>query len=130
MQKSIVSILLICYMAVSTGVMVNAHYCMNKLDSTSFFTGKADRCGKCGMHTDKSHGCCRDEVKLIKMDDDQKINPAFAFSLPLLVAEAPAPSTFFNAILYNAFDGDEYNNHSPPIAGPSDIYLQNRVFRI
>ena len=71
MKKLLISGLLLCYLAFSCGVMVSFHYCMDKLASTEFFTSGDKQCGKCGMHMDDAHGCCRDEVQVVKIDDDQ-----------------------------------------------------------
>jgi len=62
---------MICYLGVTTGVVINFHYCMEKLASAKLFDTKSKKCGKCGMHMEDSDGCCRDEVKIVKM---KKIN--------------------------------------------------------
>ncbi len=110
--------------------MVNFHYCMDKLDSTHLFAGKTDKCGKCGMHTGSSHGCCRDEVQLIKMSEDQKTGAGFAFSLPSLKAVLVAPSAFIFSTVYSTPAEYYYTTHSPPLISQQDIYLENCVFRI
>ena len=53
MKKIVVPILLLCYLALTTGVIVNLHYCMNRLASTELFASESKQCGKCGMHTDE-----------------------------------------------------------------------------
>jgi len=44
MKKAAVSILLISYLAVSSGIVVNFHYCMNKLSSTELFAAEGKKC--------------------------------------------------------------------------------------
>jgi hypothetical protein len=130
MKKIAVSILLICYLAVSSGVIINFHYCMNRLASTELFAFEGERCGKCGMHTDESNGCCRDEVKIVKMVDDQKLTAAFSYVLPSLDAIFQKPSDFIVTSFYNVPLTRHFLNHSPPLLSAQDIYLQNSVFRI
>ena len=82
------------------------------------------------MHTDKSHGCCRDEVKIIKMEVDQKAASDISFELPALEALVQTPSQFLIASFINAGEIRHYQNHSPPLLTEQDTYLQNCVFRI
>lgn len=130
MKKVWVVILMVCYLAVSTGVIINYHYCMNRLASKAFYAPKAKKCGKCGMSMHKSKGCCRDEVKIIKMDDDQKVTAAITFELPALDEQVVVPSEFIVTSFYNGSEKRHYQNHSPPLLTGQDTYLQNCVFRI
>ncbi|MEP7376103.1 MAG: hypothetical protein ABI675_22090 [Chitinophagaceae bacterium] len=130
MKKIIVPILLICYLAVSTGIVVNLHYCMNRLTSAELFTGESKQCGKCGMNTDDSNGCCHDDIRIVKMDDDQKLTASVSFNLPAIEALVCEVSDFIVASFYNVPVTGHYQSHSPPLLSAQDIYLQNSVFRI
>ena len=130
MKKLLVSIVLLSYLALSTGVMVNFHYCMNRLASTEFFAAETKECPKCGMHIETSHGCCRDEVKIVKIDDDQKTNAVISFDFPSFAAPVQKPSEFIVNSFYNTGDERHHQNHSPPLLSAQDTYLQNGVFRI
>ena len=130
MKKIVVPILLLCYLAVSTGVIVNFHYCMNRLASTELYAGESKQCGKCGMHKNASNGCCQDEVKIVKMDDDQKITSSLSFNLPPGEALVCQVSDFTIASFYNVPETRHYRDHSPPLISEQDTYLQNSVFRI
>lgn len=103
---------------------------MDSLASTEIFGGENKTCDKCGMHITKSNGCCRDEVKIIKMVDDQKVTAYTSFELPALNAVVQLPSEFITASFVNANESRDFQNHSPPIPPGQDIYLQNCVFRI
>ena len=124
------SIVLISYLAVSSGIVINFHYCMNKLASAELFASENKQCGKCGMHTEDSNGCCRDEVKIVKMEDDQKLTSTFTFELPSSDAQVHIPSEFIVTSFYNVPDSGHFLNHSPPLLSAQDTYLQNGVFRI
>ena len=130
MKKITVIILLITYLAASIGVVVNFHYCMNKLDSSKLFEKKAENCSKCGMHTDDSNGCCRDEVTIVKMEDDQQVAIGFTYFLPSIEALTHETSEYIVASFYNVPLIRHYQNHFPPLLSAQDTYLQNSIFRI
>jgi hypothetical protein len=130
MRKISVFILLLCYLAFSSGVIINSHYCMNKLASTQLFVTGSKECGKCGMHIDDSHGCCRDEVKVVKMEDDQKVTSAVAFDIHALTPPAQVPSEFIATSFYNVPLQGYTSFQPPPLLKGQEIYLQNCVFRI
>ena len=130
MKKPLAFILLVCYFVVTSGVVVNSHYCMNRLASTELFVFKGDKCGKCGMNIHKSHGCCHDEVKVVKMQNDQQPTISLAFYLPSLDAAPAVISDFISTSYYNVPVDRPYHNHSPPLLTEQDTYLRNRVFRI
>jgi|SRR5882724_4771809 len=129
MKKALASITLICYLAVSTGMVVNFHYCMNRLASVHVFETKNNICGKCGMKMHKSHGCCRDEVKVFKIQDDQnKAQVVHQMQAPDAVVNIP--SSFIITSFYNNNESSYQVDHSPPLVTGQDTYLQNCVFRI
>jgi hypothetical protein len=130
MKKIIVSITLLCYLAVTCGIIINFHYCMNRFTSVQFFVTENKTCPRCGMHIIKSHGCCRDEVKIIKMKVDQKTASDISFELPALDVMGHFPSQFIVTSFFNVEETRHYKNHSPPLLSEQDTYLQNGVFRI
>jgi hypothetical protein len=130
MKKLVASISLACYLAVSCGVVVNYHYCMNRLASTQLFAAAKPVCGKCGMHTKGSNGCCHDEVKVVKLLQDQNTIPGFVYHLPSMDATINIPSEFIAASFYNIDEQRHFHNHSPPLLSAQDTYLQINVFRI
>lgn len=130
MKKIWVPIVILCYLAASSGVVVNFHYCMKKLVSHEFFANEGKKCARCGMGLHKSKGCCRDEVQLLKMASDQKTTAAISFELPHLDALVNTPSEFIATSFYNTSLQRYFHNHSPPLLSEQDTYLQNNVFRI
>jgi len=126
MKKGIAAILLFFYFAFSTGVVISYHYCMDEFDSLQLGDKKTDICGKCGMHTGNM-GCCNDEVKIFKIQDDQQTASAdFKFVAPVAIVE-PFPTWVETPVssVHEIF----VTNHSPPLS-KQDTYLQNCVFRI
>jgi hypothetical protein len=130
MKKIIASISLLCYLAVTCGVIVNSHYCMNRLASVHLFQTSTDVCARCGMDTHESNGCCRDEVKVVKLEQDQNKTTIATFDLPSLEPIVLIPSEFIAASFYNIDEQRHFHNHSPPLLSAQDTYLQINVFRI
>lgn len=130
MKKILFSISFLCYFAVTSGIIINSHYCMKRLVSVHLFESTPERCGKCGMETHDSNGCCRDEVKLVKLtvDQNQFIGTEFQLAAPELVMRTP--SDFIIASLQHTNVQRHFHNHSPPLLSEQDTYLKNNVFRI
>jgi len=128
MKKGIAAILLVLYVAFSTGVVISFHYCMNDLDSLELGAAKTEICGKCGMHQLDANACCNDEVKIFKIQDDQQTSAInFKFSAPDVVI---TPLPFLSDVSFTNSTHELFsNNHSPPLS-KQYTYLQNCVFRI
>lgn len=128
MKKTAASILLILYVAFSCGVIVNLHYCMDRFDSMQLGANESQYCGKCGMHSTDSNGCCHDQVQIFKISDDHQVSVnSFKFSSPDVIAiKIPSWDVNLVATDQNSFYRD---THSPPLS-KQDSYLQNCVFRI
>src|SRR5215203_1264677 len=88
MKKALSFILIMVYFVVSTGFTVNLHYCMDRFHSWELGPSKQDACATCGMKTSDSDGCCRDEVKTVKLQQDlaQAKYMVAQFSMPVLIA--------------------------------------------
>ena len=130
MKKLVTSIALVCYLAVSCGVVINYHYCMNRLASTQLFASGKNFCNKCGMHTKRSGGCCHDEVRVVKLVQDQNTFSSDSYNIPSIEAAVTVPSQFIAASFYNIDERRHFQDHSPPLLSEQDTYLQINVFRI
>ncbi|QEC58141.1 HYC_CC_PP family protein [Flavisolibacter ginsenosidimutans] len=128
MKKLAACTLFLVYFTVTTGFMVSVHYCMGKLSSVELgYTGKTE-CGKCGMNLQKSHGCCKDDVKLVKMQVDHNFAKTITpdFSLALSASNA---FNDYGVWPQNLISADHPFAHGPPL-NKQDTYLRNRVFRL
>lgn len=130
MKKGIAAISLLVYLLVTSGVVVNAHYCMDRLASVHLFGETPDVCGQCGMDMHESNNCCHDETGLVKMDQDQNKIPVVLYEIPAPEALPATPSGFILAAFYNFPGQRHFHNHSPPLLSGQDRYLQNNVFLI
>src|SRR5688500_2152392 len=128
MKKAIAAILLVLYVAFSTGVVISCHYCMNDLDSLQLGNVTNEVCGNCGMEATDAMGCCSDEVKILTIEDDQQVAAAsFKFFTPDAIL---TPLSVRNEVSFITSNHQLFlNNHSPPLS-KQDTYLQNCVFRI
>ncbi|MEP6594993.1 MAG: hypothetical protein ABJA71_03560 [Ginsengibacter sp.] len=130
MKKFIVSILAVFYLGSSIGASVHLHYCMDKLIGWSLEHSKNDRCNKCDMSKRQNgKGCCKDEYKQLKLQNDQKAAASYQTLQLSLVA---IPAHFFALTLVNLPSIAEENplNHAPPGSENIPLYIRNRVFRI
>lgn len=130
MKKVIISILALVYFTVTCGVVINFHYCMDRLASTTFFGSESTKCGQCGMDIHQSDGCCRDEVQVVKMNEDQNKTSVTVYEFPAPAEMAITPSVFIAAAFQNIEIKRHFHNHSPPLLSEQDIYIQHNVFRI
>ncbi|MDB5196153.1 MAG: hypothetical protein JWP88_523 [Flaviaesturariibacter sp.] len=122
--------MLVVYFTVSTGFTVNLHYCMNKFHSWDLGSSEKEKCGQCGMKVKKSSSCCHNDVKVIKLQQDQLSSNAVSYVFSLSLA-LPIPFQSFNPAA--AFPTATYQSplaHGPPLISERDIYLRNRVFRL
>lgn len=128
MKKLVSAILLVIYFTLSSGVVINLHYCMNRFDSVKLGTAKTEICGRCGMHSQDASGCCHDEVKFVKLQNDQQASYAlFNFDTPSVILTTP--EFIISEGLISGQKASPVNNHSPPL-NKQDTYLLNCVFRI
>ena len=81
-------------------------------------------------HEYEMSGCCRDEVKVIKLVQDQNTLAIASYDIPALEAIVIAPSEFLISRSFNTEEQRHFHNHSPPLLSKQDTYLQNSVFRI
>jgi predicted nucleic acid binding AN1-type Zn finger protein len=129
MKKIFTFILGAFYLLLTSGVIINHHYCMNRLNATEFFAAKNDTCNKCGMQTSDANKCCHDEITMIRLHDDH-VASYHSFQLKqILPVVTFTPGVLF-ASLTNANQESSFIDTSPPIIKGQDTYLQNCVFRI
>ena len=81
------------------------------------------------MPMNKNNGCCHDDVKIIKMQDDQN-NVIITYALHGIEPAAVIRSGFITTPILNENETPHYYTHSPPLLTSQDTYLQNCVFRI
>ncbi|OYU56293.1 MAG: hypothetical protein CFE25_03350 [Chitinophagaceae bacterium BSSC1] len=104
---------------------------MGKLADTSFSKNNNATCSKCGMKTSqKKGGCCKDESKFVKNEQDQKTNLShFEFQqlsialLPSTTCMVPEPAICHLMLI-------AYAPNAPPDIHAPAVYLRDCSFLI
>lgn len=132
MKKLITAILAVIYLGTSTGATLRFHYCMGELVSWGLGNKDAAHCPGCGMtkkETD-SKGCCKDEHKFFKNDNDQKTTDASPQLFQLPVTDLPV-ALIENPSFNFTFISEDYPvSNAPPQSHGVAVYILNRTFLI
>lgn len=126
MKKILAAIVILTYLSVSTGFIISTHFCMDEFDSATLGSSGSDKCRKCGMHNDG--GCCRNEVKVVKLETSHHHAQALVPSFELAPAETET-SVFISHSFQAPVIEKATMYHGPPFSS-SPVYLQICVFRI
>ena len=107
MKKILAALVLLTYLAFSSGIVVSLHYCMDRFDSVAFGASDEDECGKCGMDKSETNdnGCCKDEHKQLKLDVDHKIAVSTFDHLQLVAIAEPVSFIEIPAIAFSSIRG-------------------------
>ncbi|MEP7278689.1 MAG: hypothetical protein ABI813_08610 [Bacteroidota bacterium] len=120
------------YLAITSGLVLHIHYCMEKQvgSSVKFAEVSTHTCSVCGMQNARNK-CCRDETIFIKLQDLHK-----QVSTDYTITPPPSVSQEFNLIntsLYALTDSiAACNNNSPPRYddGQLPFFILNHLLRI
>jgi hypothetical protein len=69
LKKAITLFVAVAYLMLTSGIVVDLHYCMGKLSAIDFRHNTGKACDRCGM---QGNDCCRDELKVVKLDDSHQ----------------------------------------------------------
>ncbi|HRG83362.1 MAG TPA: hypothetical protein PLO99_12680 [Chitinophagaceae bacterium] len=130
MKKALAVILFFIYLSATSGIIINAHYCMKSLVSVKLFETGVDKCRQCGMEMHDNPGCCHDDTRFLKLVNDQVKVPGISFELPAPQAITTDAHSLLEASLFNRKAVPHFLNHSPPLLSEQDTYLRLQVFRI
>lgn len=132
MKKAVIAILTFLYISTSTGATIHLHYCMGKLVNWNLRHKPGKVCSKCGMkinHKTKNNGCCKDEYKQIKNENDQKLSQTnFALIHPVSLKCSTILSELLSVFLPAINEAGPVSN-SPPRSCVA-INIRNCVFLI
>ena len=133
MKKFFIAILAFLYLSTSAGATVHLHFCMDKLVDWKLWSNKTkeDKCSNCGMEKmeAKDNGCCKDEHKQIKLENEHRAADGYQASQLLSVIIQVG---IFQLLLIDLPSVTEENptSHDPPRSRGLAAYIRNRVFRI
>lgn len=128
MKKSIVTILAFLYLAISSGMVVNIHYCMGKVSKVELDNFSKAVC-KCGSGK-KPMACCKDELKLIKLTDSHKATTLATVFAAVIGDPIVLPLSLIQLPFSNAPVNILQQTEDPPLITQTPVYVINRVFRI
>lgn len=118
MKKLTVAILAFVYLAISSGIALEIHYCMGEQAGVELYGTGDDKCGRCGM-TDTKTGCCHDEYKLYKLEDSHKsVSNDISISAPETLL-ADHHFLYNGSMTVQAAASPAYLNSPPEDTGPS-----------
>jgi hypothetical protein len=130
MKKVFIFITALIYMAVSTGVAMEIHYCMGKEAGVEYFANENETCGKCGMKEKGKNGCCHDEHKFVKLEDSHKnVFNTLDFNCINYVAIIQEYSSF-NCSIVPQVVATSITDTSPPNYNTPKLCILNCTFRI
>jgi hypothetical protein len=119
------------YFAISSGLVVQAHYCMDRLVASDvlLIQHDTDACGKCGMKKQEKSKCCRDEVTVLKVSDSHQWS-AYHFEWPVTAVITEHLFPVYSVQVIDRNERPFFTDSSPP--GKEYISLQELygVYRI
>ncbi|MBU6262423.1 MAG: hypothetical protein KGO00_05465 [Bacteroidetes bacterium] len=130
MKRIITLFIALIYLVMSTGFVVNSHYCMGKLSSIELGRPEIKKC-ICGMRINyaKKSKCCHSKTDVVKLADAHKLAPSVATVSYLF--EADTRCFYAESISYNeVYVLDNYLKKLPPNLHEQDTYKRISVFRI
>ncbi len=126
MKKILAILFSVFYFGFSSGAVFSIHYCMKEFVSVSQKT--SDICAKCGVKEKK--GCCKTEIKIVKVDDSQKSD---LLKIDFLSQISEIPAKHQVAVIDKSFSAAKHTQiqiNAPPEYRMVPIYLNHCNFRI
>ncbi len=108
------------------------HYCMGQMVDKSFWHNDEKECSKCGMENSlqDDNGCCKDEHKQFKIDNEHKITETSFHAMQQDAVLSPLYFEKPQAFHFTSVTEEHPANNAPPGLGGIAIYKRNGVFRI
>jgi hypothetical protein len=133
LKKAITILLALVYFGTSIGATIHMHYCMGEITGWGLTVNASQKCGKCGMEKSVNNGvgCCKDEIKVIKNNSDQKTNPTV--TLRFISFDALALTPVSPVISSGFLSAERIANpvcNAPPRPRPIAGYIFFRSFLI
>ena len=130
MKKVLLFIFALFYFSVTSGAVVEFHYCMGKLVEWGIGDSKEEQtCSNCKMNSLDSKNCCKKELKEVKVEKAQKAEFSFQFKqFPSFVAQSFVFEPVTAAPLPVRIS-THYSN-APPRAEKTPVFVTLQTFRI
>jgi hypothetical protein len=117
------------YMAVSSGIAMEIHYCMGEKAGVDFYKKGSDKCGRCGMANQDTSDCCSDDHLFLKIHDShQKTVNNIDYSLHNEMVAATVPVFEWTLPLEESFT--QIYLFTPPDIPTIPARIFHGVFRV
>ena len=120
MKKIFAFIMAVIYITTTNGMVVNSHLCMGK---------KVTKNCLCNKAKETKSDCCKDEVKVVKLDNAHKA-AVVAAGPQAPVALLPTPVSIIDLVKLPVMPTESPLAHGPPIVQSTPSYILHCVFRI
>ncbi len=130
MKRFLTLFIALIFLVMSTGFVMNSHYCMGRLSSVELGVSEVKKC-ICGMRIDraKKSKCCHSKIEVVKLEDSHKSTPSILFHSNLM--EAVVPQFYLSAVNFTSiYNKDNYLKKLPPNLHKQDAYKRFGVFLI
>lgn len=117
MKRFLVIPLLTVYLIAASGILINLHYCGEQLEAWDVYADKAGCAGdECGDESEDNDGCCKDEIVLAKIDQEQDTPQSYIFKLLSIGGDSPAvlPALEFEIGYDHQSVGVQQQPNAPP----------------
>lgn len=127
MKRFLVAIIALLYFTVSSGFVVNLHYCMGKLRAQKIAVSAKKMCA-CKKAEDKK-GCCKTSAKVVKLEDKHQIS-SVAYNILVPVIYLPARQFDLSALLFQESEKLQVYAANAPPQSEAPLNILYCVFRI
>lgn len=130
MKRLLTLFIALIYLVMSTGFVMNSHYCMGKLSSIELGRSEVKKC-ICGMRIDstKKNKCCHSKIEVVKLEDSHKSTTSTIGVTNFFEAAIP-PFCVQPVLFRNAYTAHQYLKKLPPNLNKQDTYKRIGVFLI
>lgn len=131
MKKIFISVIAVFYLSVTSGLVINMHFCMGQFSSVTFNHDADHEDGqgnKCGMKKLKNN-CCTEEVTTLKLNDVHEAS-TFSFALASITSHVPEKQIVLHEPEQGISAIPVTDYFSPPPNTLNKVYLDINVFRI
>lgn len=124
MKRLTAIILALIYIAATSGLVINTHYCMGEVAEIAFGTSDSATCETCGM---ENEGCCHDDLQVIKLTENHHYTSA-NFEIPVFEPISFRHEEQEYLSIPAEVQAGKNRNHSPPLPVSRNILFC--VYRI
>ncbi|MFM7671248.1 MAG: HYC_CC_PP family protein [Bacteroidota bacterium] len=131
MRKLTFSLVVAVYLLLSSGIVVQLHFCMDRLAAIGLFTSDHQAtCDDCGMDMDEENDCCHDQTDVIRLVQDQAFYPIPNYPIKHFSAEPIRPAINLTCEVLNKNVDARLLTIPPDILSGRYRYRSLAVFRI